>query len=237
MPKKSQPGGSTEESPSTKPRKRTTKSRSKPVLDEAYYKAQSLWMEKMQGVYEDTILKKDTSFTPRASNPRSPEDKGWWDAKGPEMVADWIRFREFSGWKVWITPDLEPAVELELQVEVGDTFIKMAIDRIMVNPAGELCIVDLKTGRRNPQSTLELGFYKYGMKKVYGVDINLGYYWMARSAAMSDPVDLTDYTEEKIEYLVTAFDAARKAHSFIPNTSSCNMCGYTVHCIWYQGGK
>lgn len=238
MPKKSQLGGSTEESTSTKPRKSTTK-RTKRMLieDNASLLAGGLWSDSKEETFNDTILSKDLSAGIRASNPRSPEDRVWWDQQGPAMVADWIRFREHSGWKIWTTPNGEPAVEIEMSVPVGNTFIKMAIDRVMINAEGELCIVDLKTGRRVPQSGLQLGFYKYGIQKTYGIEINTGYYWMARNAVMSDPVDISKYTEEKIEYLVSAFDAARKAHSFLPNTSNCNMCGYTIHCAWYKGEK
>ena len=240
MPKKLQHGGSTEGSRSTKPRKSTTKKTTKPkmlIVDDASLAAGSLWADVKEKVFNRTIMEKEFAAAVRAANPRNPEDRTWWDNNGPEMVANWIRFRQHSGWKIWTTPDGEPAVELEFEIPVGDTSIKMAIDRVMITPSGELCIVDLKTGKRTPTSTLQLGFYRYGIKKAYNIDINTGYYWMARSVAMSDAVDLSDYTDEKIEYLVTAFDAARKAHSFIPNTSNCNMCGYTKHCIWYKGDK
>jgi hypothetical protein len=152
------------------------------------------------------------------------------------MVADYIRFRELSGWSIMTMPDGTPAIELAMEIPVGDTFIKMVLDRVLVSPTGEAVLVDLKTGRRVPSSTLQLGFYRYGLKRQYNVEVNLGTYWMARSAAMSEQADLREWTDEKIEYLVTAFDRARKAHSFIPNTSSCGMCGYTQHCIWYTKG-
>lgn len=229
MPKKSQPGGSTVGSASTKPRKRTTK---KPTVpdDAAMSSAIGYWNAVQSKVLERTI---GSAAAVRAANPRSPEDKTWWDKNGPAMVADWIRFREMSGWKIMEMPDGSPAIEVEMQIVVGDTSIKMILDRVLVSPDGEPVLVDLKSGRRTPASTLQLGFYRYGLKKQFNIDINKGAYWMTRSAAMADIQDITEWTEEKIEYLVTAFDRARKAHSFIPNTSSCGMCGYTSQCIWY----
>ena len=239
MPRKSQPGGSTEESASTKPRKSTTKKPStrvpKPkIVDEATATAQQCW-----NVVQNKVLERTIGSAPqiRSANPRSPEDKAWWDTNGPEMVADYIRFRELSGWSIMTMPDGKPAIELEMQVAVGNTSIKMVLDRVLISPTGEAVLVDLKTGRRVPSSTLQLGFYRYGLKKQYNIDVDLGSYWMSRSAAMTDTADLREWTEEKIEYLVTAFDRARKAHSFIPNTSSCGMCGYTKHCIWYTKGE
>jgi hypothetical protein len=43
-------------------------------------------------------------------------------------------------------------------------------------------------------------------------------------------IDLSDYTEDKLEYLVRSFDKARKSGIFIPNTNNCNRCGLTEHC-------
>jgi hypothetical protein len=53
---------------------------------------------------------------------------------------------------------------------------------------------------------------------------------MARQEGTSAMVDLSGYTEEKLEYLVSNFDKARKAGIFIPNTNNCNRCGLTEHC-------
>lgn len=234
MPKKSQPGGSTEESASTKPRKRTTK---KPVdTSPNYSRAAKYWAQVQSAVLERTITSNDTDLGIRASNPRAPEDKDWWDRNGPAMVASWIDFMSVSGWKIYEFDGI-PAIEVPIEVTVGNTFIKMVIDRVMVTPQGELVIVDLKTGRRQPTTTLQLAIYRYGIQERFGITIDTGYYWMARSSAMSDPVNLAHMNKDKIEYLLNAFDTARKSLTFIPNPSSCSMCGYTAKCIWYEGAK
>jgi CRISPR/Cas system-associated exonuclease Cas4 (RecB family) len=107
--------------------------------------------------------------------------------------------------------------------------VKMVLDRVFeVN--GELVVVDLKTSQQTPTSTLQLGFYKLGLKQIFGIDIKYGTYWMARQEGTSNMVDLSSYTEEKLEYLVASFDKARKAGIFIPNTNNCNRCGLTEHC-------
>lgn len=244
MKKKDQPGGSSEESSSTKPRKSTTKrstskktvTRSKKVkeklVDLFTGLSEEYWNQYSAEVLTDTILSRGSTDI-RAANPRSPEDKAWWDEQGPELVANWMRFREHSNWQLWVTPDGIPAIEIEMHVEVNGVIVKMILDRVMVNEQGELVIVDLKTGRRTPEATLQLGFYRYGLWKTFGILVDKGAYWMARQSVMTDTVSLAQYTPEKIEYLVSAFDSARKAGAFIPNTSSCGMCGYTMHCEWY----
>lgn len=236
MKKKDQLGGSSEESSSTKPQKTTTRKSSvkkkDKIEDKFSYLSVEYWNASSASVLTDTILSKGNGQI-RAANPRAPEDKDWWDENGPEYVANWMRFREYSNWQLWITPEGAPAIELELHVEVNGTKVKMVIDRVMIDDKGNLAIVDLKTGKRLPEYTLQLGFYRYGLWKVFGISVDVGYYWMARQAVMSAPIRLDNYTPEKLEYLVDTFDKARKAHLFIPNTNSCGMCGYTMHCEWY----
>ena len=67
----------------------------------------------------------------------------------------------------------------------------MVADRVFWNKdTGEYVIVDLKTGKNVPDSSLQLGFYAYGLRKVYGIDAKVGYYWMARKGELSQPFDL-----------------------------------------------
>ena len=158
------------------------------------------------------------------------EDVAQWQVQGPQWVASYIAWRKAnSDWKIWTTPDGRPAIELDLEPEIGGIKIKMSIDRIFeVN--GKLIIVDLKTSQQVPPSALQLGFYKYGVESIFGVPVDFGTYYMARSASTSAIVDLGWYTEEKLEYLVMQFDKARKAGIFIPNAESCSMCGFTKIC-------
>jgi hypothetical protein len=77
---------------------------------------------------------------------------------------------------------------------------------------------------------LQLGFYRAGLKKIFGIDVNYGSYWMARQAGTSEREDLTKYSTEMIDYFVEKFDKARLAGIFLPNTNNCNRCGLTEHC-------
>lgn len=158
------------------------------------------------------------------------EDVTFWNTTGPQWVNDYIAWRKANhNWKIWTTPQGAPAIELGLTPTFAGVTVKMFIDRVF-EVDGQLVVVDLKTSRTTPTSALQLAFYRLGLKQILGVDIQYGAYWMARQGGTSAMIDLTSYTEDKIEYLLSGFDKARKAGIFIPNTNNCNRCGLTEFC-------
>jgi len=164
------------------------------------------------------------------ANPQK-EDVNFWQATGPQWVQAYIDWRKANpDWKLWKTPQGVPAIELAMLPEFAGVPVKMILDRVFeVN--GELVIVDLKTSQQTPTNTLQLGFYKVGLLKTFGIDVKWGTYWMARQHGVSPLVSLEQYTEDKLEYLVAGFDKARKAQIFLPNTNNCQYkCGLTAHC-------
>jgi hypothetical protein len=164
------------------------------------------------------------------ANPNK-EDVNFWQSTGPQWVQAYIDWRKANpDWKLWKTPQGAPAVELAMLPDFAGVPVKMILDRVFeVN--GELVIVDLKTSQQTPTNTLQLGFYKVGMLKTFGIDVKWGTYWMARQHGVSPLVSLEQYTEDKLEYLVAGFDKARKAGIFLPNTNNCQYkCGLTAHC-------
>jgi putative RecB family exonuclease len=164
------------------------------------------------------------------ANPNK-EDVTFWQATGPQWVQAYIDWRKANpDWKLWKTPQGTPAIELAMLPDFAGVPVKMILDRVFeVN--GELVIVDLKTSQQTPTNTLQLGFYKVGILKTFGIDVKWGTYWMARQHGVSPLVSLEQYTEDKLEYLVSGFDKARKAGIFLPNTNNCQYkCGLTAHC-------
>ena len=191
----------------------------------------NLWTESWNVSKGDTDLT-NARVGGRATkvNPNK-EDIGYWQTQGPMWVEQYIAWRKQNpNWKIWTTPDGRPAIELELISVVADVPVKMVIDRIF-DVDGQLVIVDLKTSKNTPTSTLQLGFYKLGLEETFDVKINWGNYYMSRGSNTVEMVDLSGYTYEKMEYLVKGFDKARRAGVFLPNTNSCQyMCGLTAHC-------
>ena len=160
------------------------------------------------------------------------EDAVWWMNQGSIWVDNYIMWRKNNpDWKIWRTPEGVKAVEIELNPVIADVPVKMVIDRVFeVN--GQLVIVDLKTSARRPISDLQLGFYKVGLEMQFGIEVNLGNYWMSREAGTGEMIDLSRYTLSTLEYMVSGFDKARKAGVFLPNLSSCSFCGLTEHCTF-----
>lgn len=164
------------------------------------------------------------------ANPNK-EDVNFWQTQGPRWVDAYIAWRKTNpDWKIWTAPDGNPGIELALTPVVNDIAVKMIIDRVFeVN--GELVIVDLKTSQNTPTSSLQLGFYKLGLEQTFGIEVKWGTYYMSRGSNVSEMVDLSEYTYDKMEYLITQFDKARKSAIFLPNTNSCQyMCGLTEYC-------
>jgi putative RecB family exonuclease len=164
------------------------------------------------------------------ANPNK-EDATFWQSAGPRWVEAYIEWRKANPtWKIWTAPDGNPGIELALTPVVEGVPIKMIIDRVFeVN--GELVIVDLKTSQQTPSSSLQLGFYKLGLEQTFGIEVKWGTYYMSRGSNISEMVDLSEYTNDKMEYLITQFDKARKAGIFLPNTNNCQyLCGLTAHC-------
>ena len=150
------------------------------------------------------------------ANPNK-EDSEWWNEQGPRWVEQYIQWRKANkNWKLWTTPQGAKAIELELNPTIADVPVKMVIDRAF-EVDGELVIVDLKTSSRRPTSDLQLGFYKVGLEKMLGVTVNQGNYWMSRDAGTGEMIDLSRYTLDMLEYLVSGFEKARRAGIFLPN--------------------
>lgn len=173
------------------------------------------------------------------TNPNG-EDGKWWRTHGPDMVQSWIEWRNKYKWRVWDIVGT-PAIELPIDVEIPgiNAPIKAIVDRVMVEPqTKELVIVDLKTGSRTPESDLQLGFYAYGIRQLYGVNPRFGAYWMARKGELTDIFPLDRYTDNLIETMVRRFVQARELGLYIPHpTFRCRACSLRDYCAVYGGSK
>jgi hypothetical protein len=161
------------------------------------------------------------------------ENSTWWENNGPLMVNRWIEWRNGSHpYVIWEPVPGIPAIELSTTPIWNDVPVQMHIDRVMINPDGELVVIDLKTGSRSPSSDLQLAFYAAGIEEEYGIRPKWGAYWMGRNGGIKELVDLDAYPKDMIIELVTKFDTARKAELFMPNLNHCVMCSVKDKCKW-----
>jgi predicted RecB family nuclease len=170
-----------------------------------------------------------------AAKTKSPEDGDWWYTNGYKFFANWVQWREEQAdvWEIAKLEDGSPMVELDISCEVAGITVKMYLDRVMRHKeTGMFAVVDIKTGKTTPKTGLQPAFYRYGLKKTLGIEANIGYYWMARKQEFSEPIDLTPYTDDKIETLVSMFERARRDNIFLPNYDACGMCGFAPQCVW-----
>ena len=156
------------------------------------------------------------------------EDVTWWYENGRKMLDRHVRFTSEN--QVNVLPNGTPAIELDLSCEVNGVEVKMFADRLTTSlVSGNASVTDIKTGRANPKMPLQLAFYRYGLKKKYGIEVDYGSYWMVRTGKIVN-MPLHMFTDTIIEGLVAAFDKARKSEAFVPNLGSCTWCSYKPSC-------
>lgn len=174
----------------------------------------------------------------KKSNPNG-EDIAWWRQNGPEMVQNWIDWRQGSKWKIWTTPDGIPAIELPMLIDYGGPEpYKAIIDRVFQRPDYRLVVVDLKTGARSQESDMQLGFYGWTVRKQYQVALDLGAYWDARKGELSEVFQLERYEDSLVELWLSRFHAAKEQGIFIPRpTFMCRACSMRRFCTAYGGAE
>lgn len=191
---------------------------------------QTAWAQETEGA--DPSQWRVTKSSQTKGNPDG-EDYKWWFENGSQMLESWIAWRKAVGWEIWRAPDGRPAIELDFNIQIAGVPTKMSIDRVFVRPDGDLVILDLKTGKRTPNSDLQLAVYAAGIDLVYGVRPKWGAYWMARKAGTENITDLDTYPTHQVEKLIAGFDKARKSGVFLPNHGHCHMCSAREFCEWY----
>lgn len=166
------------------------------------------------------------------------EDAAWWRTHGPDMVKRWMEWRRESKWRIWTAPTGEPAIELALSVTVDglDEPLDGIIDRVFeVHPSDYLCLVDVKSGARSPESDMQLAVYRYMLRRAYGVDVKYGGYWMARKGEVT-PVSIEHFDTEMVARWYRQFVIARREGVFIPHMSNlCKACSHNKFCAAWGG--
>lgn len=161
------------------------------------------------------------------------EDRNWWLSNGVLQVqkyAEWRRATKHQ-FKIWRSEAGVLGVEVAVDPEfTGGVVVKGYIDRVFQS-GDELIIVDLKSGKNEPASFLQLGLYKVALEKEYGVKARFGAYYMTRKGELGNLVDLGRFTESMLARQFRDFKKGVEAEIFVPHVSMmCSSCDVRSAC-------
>jgi putative RecB family exonuclease len=119
------------------------------------------------------------------------QGREFWEANGPVYVQNFIDWYESQpDVSVWITPDGEPAVELDLSADLHGIPVRVVIDSVLTfgktNPA--LVVIDVKSGSTRPDNARQLAIAASVIEKTYGIRPRYGAFFMARGTGKGKPV-------------------------------------------------
>jgi putative RecB family exonuclease len=152
---------------------------------------------------------------------------------GLEMVARYIHYYEtHPEQKPWVTDNGDKAVELEFEVDLAGVIVRGMIDLVTDR------IRDNKTGKK-PGNAFQLATYKAALEKEYGKILTVGDYWMGGTGKPTKPIDLTEWSIERVTDEYGQLDENIRAESFDPKPSedNCRMCSVADSCSFRFTGS
>jgi hypothetical protein len=163
------------------------------------------------------------------------ENYDWWLHHGPSMVANWRRFITGPTYQVALLPD-GPAIELDFELQFGEAKVVGYIDRVIEHiPSGELIVLDLKSGSRDPMTDEQLGIYSVGLARK-GITTRWGTYFMVRKGVTTLHFDLTRFHDGRLDYEYESAWRAIQLGVFLPKVGPfCSSCGVREYCRAVQG--
>lgn len=214
---------------------------------------EEMWVE-VWGQMFDEAKERSPEFDPadyyrsgRASKDwPDKETPEWWSIKGPQFVKQWVMWRDNSGLEIWEYPDeesgeLKPAIELEVWAYgPEDLRIRSVIDRVYVDPEGNLRIVDLKTGSHTDAWPRQMAYNALGVTHTFGDVTNpprWAGFWKARSGGVPEWFDLSVFTEDWLWEQAWKARQIRDQQLFIaaPNNLCKSACGVAQWCVAMGG--
>lgn len=139
-------------------------------------------------------------------------------------------------WRIWPVGPKGKACELEFEIKLGGVPVIGYIDQIREYSDGRIVPVDIKTGSKDPGSSLQLGVYAKAIEKYMGVLPQGGAFFfprLKRNGTLKGDIwhDLTVWTDDLLEREFKAFDAAERAGLYLANPSDfCRVCAQQDNC-------
>lgn len=166
------------------------------------------------------------------------EDLAWWEIEGLEQVKVFEEWLYSSDFKPAIINNT-PAVEIETSAVFGTEPVKGFCDIVLEHKTeGWLLIVDYKSGSRQPLTATQLGSYATSIAMTTNGEVRVtkGAFYMTRKGELTEPEDLTRYSEK---WFTDQFTRLRKAIDqglFLAHIGdACNMCDVKSGCYAGKG--
>lgn len=174
------------------------------------------WLEAFETAYEDVVnhprFAGDLDMATWRAADRGREGRGWWLSEGYRMVTRFGKWRTTTGAGLQVLElDGRPALEAELEVELGGVPVIAIPDWLAVDEHGQVCVVDHKTGKP-PKKPTQLHFYKAVLAQKYGLAAVWGLYYMARPGQLI-ATELPWHDDAVVEALVE-FDERERAGDY-----------------------
>lgn len=165
-------------------------------------------------------------------------DKSYYLSEGPLWIKAYVDFRRKNhDWQVLELDNGRRAIELDFQIKIPNTpaSLRGFIDRVFVNPDGEIVICDLKTGTSAQVSSLQLATYAYGLDKQYGITATKGVYYSAPDGKFSETFELSQFPYDYIERIVReAYDRVQADQLMPVPAFRCQFCNVRDHCYLFN---
>lgn len=171
-----------------------------------------------------------------------PRSEAEWNEWGPRFIRRYIDWRERSPWKIWVTPDGEPGIELDVSGRLPgcDLEIKAFLDRVFHDPITDsLWILDAKSGSKDA-TIQQLGTYAALVEQKYGVRADKGLTFNVRKGTPSAVKNLSTWTREYTGklYAETAQQMLAGKFPAKPDSFRCTrMCGVRHACAAVNGAQ
>lgn len=163
------------------------------------------------------------------------EDLTWWTEEGVRQLEQYTQWLSETNWK-FVAHEGQPLIEADVSGHIDGIHVKGFVDAVMEDDAGNIVLVDYKTGSRTPAAMMQLGVYRVMLAKATGVDATHGSFWMTRKGEPTEPSPLGRYDERYVTRLFQQFDFAVSNEVFIPKEGSgCWSCDVRSAC-YVQGG-
>lgn len=214
--------------------------------------AEEIFLEAINEEAEKTgIAPEDWRVSGRASKAwPDKETRAWWLYNLPSLGEAYAAWRAaHPELQIWVTPDGEEAIELELRVEIPGvrTPFLAYVDRVFENRAlgGALAVVDLKSGSMPVEDLEQLVSYASLMEIRYTRRPEFGGIYGARKGALQpvfkDGLELMPLGHVSTETWLRGVRSQERiiATGEFPASPGrhCNWCDVAKACTWAKGSE